>query len=78
MLGSFFYSEFLKVSGYYVYNLTSRLYNISINCMHTIFLLVNRNDTQRKNVFKTFKANEMDLIEYDQTSVPIQVNNNHW
>jgi len=48
--------------------------------MHTkIWLLVNMNDTQRKNVFNnTFKANKMDFIEYDQIIVPIHVNNNHW
>jgi len=47
--------------------------------MHTQgWLLVNKNDTQRKNVFKTLKANKMDLIEYDQIIVPIHVNNNHW
>jgi hypothetical protein len=42
--------------------------------MHTkVWLLVNRNDTQRKNVFKTFKANKIDLIEYDQIIVPITI-----
>ena len=45
--------------------------------MHTkVWLLVNKNDTQRKNVFKTFKANRMDLIEYDQIIVPVHVINN--
>ena len=47
--------------------------------MHTkVWLLVKRNDTQRKNVFKTFKANKMDFIEYDQIIIPIHINNNHW
>jgi len=43
--------------------------------MHTkVWLLVNMNDTQRKNVFNKFKANKMDFIEYDQIIVPIYVN----
>ena len=48
--------------------------------MHTkVWLLVNKNDTQRKNVFNKFKANKiMDFIEYDQIIDPINVNNNHW
>jgi hypothetical protein len=47
--------------------------------MHTkVWLLVNMNDTQRKNVLKILKANIMDLIEYDQIIVPIHINNNHW
>ena len=67
---SFFYAE---------NNLTSRLYNISMKCMHTkVWSLVKRIDTQRKNVLKTFKSNKIDLIEYDQTIIPIHVNNNHW
>ena len=40
-------------------------------------LLVNMNDTERKNVFKKFKANKMDFIEYDKMFVPLNVNNNH-
>ena len=47
--------------------------------MHTkVWLLVNMNDTQRKNVFKIFKANKMDFVEYDQRIVPFHVNDNHW
>ncbi len=47
--------------------------------MHNKFrLLVNNNDTKQKNVFKNFKANKMDFIEYDQIFVPLHVNNNHW
>jgi hypothetical protein len=46
--------------------------------MHNKFwLLVKRNDTERKNVFKKIKANKMDYIEYDQIFVPLHVNNNH-
>ncbi len=47
--------------------------------MHTkVWGLVNKNDTQRKKVLKKFKANKMDVIEYDQIIFPIHVNNNHW
>ena len=47
--------------------------------MHTkVWLLVNKNDTQRKNVLIFFKANKMDFIEYDKIIVPIHVNNYHW
>ena len=47
--------------------------------MHNKFcLLVNSNDTERKNVFKKFKANKMDFIEYDQIFLAFHVNNNHW
>ncbi len=47
--------------------------------MHTkVWLLVNTNDTQRKNVFHKIEANKMDFIKYDQIIVPIHVNNNHW
>jgi len=47
--------------------------------MHTkVWLLVNRNDSQRTKVIKTFKADKIDLIEYDQIIAPIHVNNNHW
>ncbi len=42
------------------------------------WLLVNSNDTERKNVFNKFKANKMDFIEYDQIFVPLHVNNNQW
>ena len=46
--------------------------------MHTkVWLLVNMNDTQRKNVFNKFEVNKMDFIEYDQIVVSIHVNNNH-
>jgi len=46
--------------------------------MHTkVWLLANRNDTQRKKVLIFFEANKMNLIEYDQIIVPIHVNNNH-
>ena len=40
-------------------------------------LLVNMNDIERRNVFKTIKANKMNLIKYDQIFVPLHVNNNH-
>ena len=47
--------------------------------MHNKFwLLINRNDTERKNVFKKFKTNKIDIIEYDQILVPLHVNNNYW
>ena len=47
--------------------------------MHnTFWLLVNKNDTKRKNVFKNFKTNKIGIIEYDQIFVPLHVNNNHW
>ena len=42
-----------------------------------LLLLVNRNDTERKNVLTKFKANQLDFIEYDQIYVPLHVNNNH-
>ncbi len=46
--------------------------------MHNKFwLLVNSNDTERKNVFNKFKTNKMDFIEYDQVFVPLHLNNNH-
>ncbi len=46
--------------------------------MHNKFwLLVNRNDTEQKNVFNKFKANKIDFIEYDPILVPLHVNNNH-
>jgi hypothetical protein len=47
--------------------------------MHNkIWLLVDINDTKRKNVFNKFKPNKMDFIEYDQIIVPLHVNNDHW
>ena len=47
--------------------------------MHNkIWLLVNSNNTQGKDIFNKIKANTMDLIEYDQIIVPIHVNNNNW
>ena len=47
--------------------------------MHdTFLLLVNKNDTERNNVFKKFKTNKIDFIEYDQIFVPLHVNNNQW
>jgi len=47
--------------------------------MHTkVWLLVKKNDTQRKNNFKNFKGNKVDFIEYNQIIFPIHVNNNHW
>jgi len=47
--------------------------------MHTkVWLLVNMNDTQRKNVFNKIKANKMGFNEYDQIIVPTHVNKNHW
>ena len=46
--------------------------------MHAkVWLLINMNDTQLKNVFNTFKAHKMDFIEYDQIIIPIHINNNH-
>ena len=44
---------------------------------HKVWLLVNMNNTQEKDVVNKFKANKMDIIEYDQIIVPIHVNNNH-
>ena len=47
--------------------------------MHnTFWLLDDRNDTERKNVFNKFKANNIDFFEYDIIFVPLHVNNNHW
>jgi Ulp1 family protease len=47
--------------------------------MHnTFWLLDDRNDTERKNVFNKFKANKIDFFEYDIIFVPLHVNNNHW
>jgi len=41
--------------------------------MHTkVWLLVNMNDTQRKNVLKEFKSNKLDFIEYDKIIAPVQ------
>jgi len=46
--------------------------------MHiNVWLLVNINDTQRRNVYNKFKANKIDFIEFEQIIVPIHVNNNH-
>ena len=47
--------------------------------MHTnVWLLVNNNDTQRRNGCNKFKANKIDFIEYEQIIVPIHFNDNHW
>jgi len=43
-----------------------------------VWLLVNKNDSQRKNVLKKIKANKMDLIEYYKIIVPINVSINNW
>ncbi len=44
--------------------------------MHNKFvLLINMNDTKRKNVINKFKTNRMDIIEYDQIFIPLHVNN---
>ncbi len=79
VISSFFYTEYQKVYRSYFYNLTSRLYNNSKSCMQNKFwLLVNKNGTERKNVFNKFKTNKTDFIEYDHIFVPLHVNNNHW
>jgi len=42
--------------------------------MHNKFwLLINKNDTERKNVFKQFKTNKIDIIECDQIFVPLKI-----
>ena len=47
--------------------------------MHNKFwLLINKNDTERKNIFRKFKTNKIDIIDYDQIFVPLHVNKNHW
>jgi Ulp1 family protease len=47
--------------------------------MHnTFWLLDNRNNTERKNVLNKFKANKIDIFEYDIIFVPLHINNNHW
>jgi hypothetical protein len=42
------------------------------------WLLINRNDTERKNIFKKYNTNRIDIIDYDQIFVPLHVNKNHW